>query len=303
MSLLPACNRHAERLLSSGNVKKPLLLAFLLVFFSSLAAQTAEATRGCCSWHGGVSYCDSSAGRYVCNDGTYSPSCGCAYSPQAYTPPVYIPPTPTPTPIPLRVNATYELSPITCTYTVTAAWEKPSDYDQYSVSAVQTSSRQCQDPGPIPDTSETKYLFSGLHSGSYVVNVRPKNGTGWNYYTYCNSVQLPPVKPKLTVAATTEAGQQYISYSSACATSVKVNNGIGYVPVKQGKFKVYPKGAVIYTLTAQSAEGEVEKEPLIVTDATPIPTRIPTLAINPMPSKTLTQGMWTSIIQFFSHLF
>src|SRR6266567_2163844 len=267
MSLLPACNRHAERLLSSGNVKKPLLLAFLLVFFSSLAAQTAEATRGCCSWHGGVSYCDSSAGRYVCND------------------------------------ATYELSPITCTYTVTAAWEKPSDYDQYSVSAVQTSSRQCQDPGPIPDTSETKYLFSGLHSGSYVVNVRPKNGTGWNYYTYCNSVQLPPVKPKLTVAATTEAGQQYISYSSACATSVKVNNGIGYVPVKQGKFKVYPKGAVIYTLTAQSAEGEVEKEPLIVTDATPIPTRIPTLAINPMPSKTLTQGMWTSIIQFFSHLF
>src|SRR6266700_3132276 len=136
MSLLPACNRHAERLLSSGNVKKPLLLAFLLVFFSSLAAQTAEATRGCCSWHGGVSYCDSSAGRYVCNDGTYSPSCGCAYSPQAYTPPVYIPPTPTPTPIPLRVNATYELSPITCTYTVTAAWEKPSDYDQYSVSSM-----------------------------------------------------------------------------------------------------------------------------------------------------------------------
>src|SRR6266567_3189369 len=109
--------------------------------------------------------------------------------------------------------------------------------------------------------------------------------------------------PRPTAQSTKEYGQQYISYAATCAISVKVNNGIGSVPVKQGKFKVYPKGAVIYTLTAQSAEGEVEKEPLIVTDATPIPTRIPTLAINPMPSKTLTQGMWTSIIQFFSHLF
>lgn len=36
-----------------------------------------EYTRGCCSHHSGVSYCDSSVGRLVCNDGTYSPSCGC----------------------------------------------------------------------------------------------------------------------------------------------------------------------------------------------------------------------------------
>src|SRR6266516_4363561 len=171
-------------------------------------------------------------------------------------------------------------------YTVLATLEKPSDYDQYSVSAIQTPSRQCQDPGPIPDTSETKYLFSGLHAGSYVVNVRPKNVVGWNYYTYCNTVQLPPVKPALTVAATKEDGQQYISYSATCATSVTVNNGIGSVPVKQGKFKVYPKGAVIYTLTAQSAEGEVEKEPLIVTDATPTPTLIPTLATSSTLPKT-----------------
>ena len=36
-----------------------------------------EARSGCCSWHGGVSYCDTEVGRYVCNDGTYSPSCTC----------------------------------------------------------------------------------------------------------------------------------------------------------------------------------------------------------------------------------
>lgn len=35
-----------------------------------------NATRGCCSHHGGVSGC-SSSGRLVCNDGTLSPSCTC----------------------------------------------------------------------------------------------------------------------------------------------------------------------------------------------------------------------------------
>jgi hypothetical protein len=284
-------------------VKKPLFLASLLVVCSFLATQTAEATRGCCSWHSGVSYCDSSAGRYVCNDGTYSPTCGCAYSPQVYTPPVYIPPTATPTPIPLRVNATYELSPTTCTYTVIAAWEKPSFYDQYSVSAVQTPSRQCQDPGPVPDTSETKYFFPDLHSGSYLINVRPKNVLGWNYYTYCTAVQLPPVRPTLTVEATKEGGQQYISYSATCATSVNVNNGIGFVPAKQGKFKVYPKGAVIYTLTARSEDGKVEEKPLILTDATPTPTIIPSPVISlTQQPETQTGGMWTAIMHFFSRL-
>lgn len=33
--------------------------------------------RGCCSHHGGVAYCDEERGRYVCNDGTYSPTCRC----------------------------------------------------------------------------------------------------------------------------------------------------------------------------------------------------------------------------------
>lgn len=33
--------------------------------------------RGCCSHHGGQAYC--SNGRWVCGDGTYSPSCTCSY--------------------------------------------------------------------------------------------------------------------------------------------------------------------------------------------------------------------------------
>lgn len=51
-----------------------------------------EATQGCCSWHGGVDYCDEEEGRLVCNDGTYSPSCGCNKKIREYTvyPPVVI---------------------------------------------------------------------------------------------------------------------------------------------------------------------------------------------------------------------
>jgi len=36
-----------------------------------------EAQSGCCSWHGGESWC-SSSGRTICGDGTLSPSCTCS---------------------------------------------------------------------------------------------------------------------------------------------------------------------------------------------------------------------------------
>lgn len=34
-------------------------------------------SQGCCSWHGGISYCGNN-GYYICNDGTQSPSCRCS---------------------------------------------------------------------------------------------------------------------------------------------------------------------------------------------------------------------------------
>ncbi len=61
-------------------MKKLMLLLVLLMF--SMA--TAQAQRGCCSWHGGVAGCQ--YGRVVCNDGTYSPTCMCELSqPQSET--------------------------------------------------------------------------------------------------------------------------------------------------------------------------------------------------------------------------
>lgn len=51
---------------------------FLSIFlFLGICAQTAySACPACCSQMGGISYCDSSAGRYVCKNGYYS-SCYC----------------------------------------------------------------------------------------------------------------------------------------------------------------------------------------------------------------------------------
>lgn len=49
--------------------------AQLVACSGSLVGQE-EGRRGCCSWHGGVSYCGPN-GYWICNDGTQSPSCTC----------------------------------------------------------------------------------------------------------------------------------------------------------------------------------------------------------------------------------
>ena len=73
-----------------------LLLGIILIAF---VASPVEAGRGCCSWHGGQSYCDTSVGRWVCGDGTYSPSCGCARTiPTKTLTPIVLPKTSTPKP-------------------------------------------------------------------------------------------------------------------------------------------------------------------------------------------------------------
>lgn len=40
-----------------------------------------NALQGCCSKHGGIDYCDENIGKYICIDGTESPSCECNYTP------------------------------------------------------------------------------------------------------------------------------------------------------------------------------------------------------------------------------
>ena len=75
-----------------GNIKFIILFLIIILVSSFVFIEHVEARSGCCSWHGGVSRCDTSVGRYVCNDGTYSPSCRCLYKP--------LKPFPTPKPTP-----------------------------------------------------------------------------------------------------------------------------------------------------------------------------------------------------------
>lgn len=62
---------------------RPCVLGALLLFSLCVAAVEVQARSGCCSWHGGIAYCDTAVGRYVCNDGEYSPTCGCEYAGQS----------------------------------------------------------------------------------------------------------------------------------------------------------------------------------------------------------------------------
>lgn len=52
---------------------KCIFLIALLLFVTPI-----NASRGCCSHHGGISYCGDN-GYYICNDNTRSPSCRCSY--------------------------------------------------------------------------------------------------------------------------------------------------------------------------------------------------------------------------------
>lgn len=51
---------------------------FAIILIIMLIPSIVYAGRGCCSWHGGQAYCDEETGRWVCQDGTYSPSCKCS---------------------------------------------------------------------------------------------------------------------------------------------------------------------------------------------------------------------------------
>ncbi|MFZ2193722.1 MAG: hypothetical protein WAV31_05755 [Candidatus Moraniibacteriota bacterium] len=84
--------------------KTHLFITVLLLAVFLFSTTPANATSGCCSWHGGVSHCDTSVGKYVCNDGSYSPSCGCTYIPPKPKPAPIVPKTPVKTTQPQNSN-------------------------------------------------------------------------------------------------------------------------------------------------------------------------------------------------------
>lgn len=54
---------------------KKVFISLLVIATMFIGMSNVLAGRGCCSYHGGQSYCNN--GRWVCSDGTYSPTCTC----------------------------------------------------------------------------------------------------------------------------------------------------------------------------------------------------------------------------------
>lgn len=139
------------------------LFATLILFFATTSP--IFAARGCCSWHGGVSGCDSSTGRYVCNDGTYSPSCTCEVASS--------PPTATPTQAELQITArvTYNLNSKSNAYTVTIDCDDVYGSDGYSLA---TSNIAGANSGPLVDTPSSKCSITNVKPGSWYINLQAR---------------------------------------------------------------------------------------------------------------------------------
>jgi hypothetical protein len=146
----------------------PLLLVVFLFYFQTIV----NAQSGCCSWHGGVSHCDSSVGRKVCNDGTYSPTCACFQESE----PIYIQPQ-----FPISTNATYTFSSnLNKTYDIEI---QLNDSNPTQYSAVISKCMGC-DPGPKIDFYTNKYTFTNVSPGTWYVNVKKNISGSWSNVVY-----------------------------------------------------------------------------------------------------------------------
>jgi len=164
-----------------------ILLLFAFLFFVSLiflGSSKAFATSGCCSWHGGESYC--SNGRWVCADGTYSPSCTCGYNPLPiyYPPPIYIPP---PAPKAPAMNASFTYEPTANqTYNVSMKWDHVANTG-FSL-ALHTIAGG--DPGPLTDTNNDYFTFYNVSPGTYYADMKVGISGTWSQVTYWK-VEVP----------------------------------------------------------------------------------------------------------------
>lgn len=134
-------------------MKKVFLALAPLLLLVFLFPKTVEAGRGCCSYHGGQSYCDTSVGRWVCNDGTYSPTCGCTYiAPK----PAYVAPIKTIAPVVSTPRPTVKPTPTeTPTETPTIA---PTATPQVEGASVEVT----PSPTPAPTSGSTSDTLIGL---------------------------------------------------------------------------------------------------------------------------------------------
>lgn len=256
---------------------KKLLVEILLGALILIIPQSVFARSGCCSSHGGVCGCG-------CCDGSSLSSTCAPYYPWCNSPTTIIyTPTPTPTPINFPITISSDFNENTCKYSITASWEKPYNYDRFSISAVQTQSNKCIDPGPNPDTNQNSFNFNNLSSGRYLINVKPANQYAWDWYSYCQSYELPTIKPRINLYETTEDNKKYIEYKSTCAKNVKFQNEGRFLDGLNGKLVISPKEKTKYEFTASSIDNETFSTSIEISPITPSPTS----TLTPTPSQII----------------
>lgn len=218
-----------------------LLLITLSIFFASSNSVLAQS--GCCSYHGGVSHCDSSVGRQVCNDGTYSPSCVC-YSPPAK--PVCEIPT-------VGDSGTWDFTQSGCNQNITFKWDKGNDDVYYSVAI---SKYAGADPGPLSDTRLREFTFKEITTGTWYINVKPGNSCGWGDVRYW-TVEVPNATPIISTTKEKVTDNKYlIKYDIKCAAKASITPEVGVIPTGKNFVTVEPKSDQTYTVTALNKNEE-----------------------------------------------
>ncbi len=173
------------------------LLGFLLFFFVILSfVPHVIASQGCCSYHGGQSYCDSSSGRWVCADGTYSPSCTCGYVP----PPIVYRPQPPKAPD-MQASFTYIPNADGRTYNVLMNWSNVANTG-FSIALHRYAGG---DPGPLIDTMGNTWTFQNVAPGTYYADMKVGVNGIWSNVTYWTvnvpqwrSINPTPISIKIT---------------------------------------------------------------------------------------------------------
>lgn len=239
--------------------------------------------QGCCSHHGGVSYCDSSVGSWVCNDGEYSPTCGCAYAP----PVVY---KPSPPECSSSSNATWTFSKNsdnTCNQDVSVTWSGCGEARYYSLGL---SKYPGADPGPNSDTLDNSFTFSNKASGKWFFNLKPGNQNGWGKVWYWE-VEVPEIVPQLE--ATLSDG--LINYTTSCVKSLKITPDIFDISdVNQGVISLSTTAATTYKLEAQDFSGNIITKDLLFDPNSPnINDQVD---VHPQENSTNTALIWAAAV-------
>jgi len=222
------------------SLRKLFLILFVLIAISW--PSYSDAGRGCCSWHGGQSYCDTSVGRWVCNDGTYSPSCGCAY----------YPPKPVCPEATVGDNATWTFRETSsCTQDIDFRMDKGTNDEFYSIGISKTAGAN---PGPKADTTSTNYTFKDVKPGKWYINVKAGRSCGWGDISYW-TVNVPQVKPTIYFSESIISEKERVLYYAVlCAQEAEINNGIGKLKALNGAITINPKENSLYTLTAYNKQ-------------------------------------------------